>query len=85
MTSCVSSRKQSPTKGMSGKTLADVPTGACTAACTDSSETAHVSPDLAEVIDAWPKLPEAIRAAILTMVQASVQPHGERTAREPKE
>lgn len=28
-------------------------------------------PDLAAVVEAWPKLPEAIRAGILAMVQAA--------------
>ena len=31
-------------------------------------------PDLAELIDAWPTLPEAIRAGILAMVRA-ISPH----------
>jgi hypothetical protein len=30
-----------------------------------------VAPDLAPVIDAWPDLPEAIRAGILAMVRAA--------------
>jgi hypothetical protein len=29
-------------------------------------------PDLAEVMDAWPALPDAVRAGILAMVKASV-------------
>ncbi len=33
-------------------------------------------PDLASVIDAWPELPEAIRAAILAMVQTATKPKG---------
>jgi len=33
---------------------------------------AHFPPDLAAVIDAWPMLPEAIRAGILAMIRASV-------------
>ncbi len=30
------------------------------------------SPDLQALIDAWPDLPEAIRAGILAMVQAGI-------------
>jgi hypothetical protein len=29
------------------------------------------SPDLALIIEAWPRLPEAVRAGILAMVKAS--------------
>jgi hypothetical protein len=31
----------------------------------------NIDPALASLIDAWPKLPEAIRAGILAMVQAA--------------
>ncbi len=31
----------------------------------------HHDPDLAAVVDAWPELPEAIRAGILAMVKAA--------------
>ncbi|HUT57138.1 MAG TPA: hypothetical protein VNA25_04610 [Phycisphaerae bacterium] len=37
----------------------------------DSAETAPVHPDLAKVIEAWPTLPEAVRAGILAMVEAA--------------
>jgi hypothetical protein len=30
-----------------------------------------IGPELREVVEAWPKLPEAIRAGILAMVRAS--------------
>jgi len=30
------------------------------------------SPDLALVVEAWPELPEAVRAGILAMVKAAV-------------
>ena len=30
------------------------------------------SPDLASVVEAWPKLPEAIRAGILAMIDAAI-------------
>jgi hypothetical protein len=32
---------------------------------------AKLSPDLAEVMDAWTELPEAIKAGILAMIKAS--------------
>ena len=38
---------------------------------TATQSATHFLPDLAEVIDAWPELPEAIRAGILAMVRAS--------------
>jgi hypothetical protein len=34
-------------------------------------EAAKLSPDLADVMSAWPDLPEAIRAGIMAMVRAS--------------
>lgn len=33
-----------------------------------ASESALFDPDLASIIDAWPKLPEAIRAAIRALI-----------------
>jgi hypothetical protein len=33
--------------------------------------TPNLPPDLAEVIDAWPELPEPIKAAVLALVKAS--------------
>jgi len=35
------------------------------------SENTPIDPDLAAVVDAWPKLPEAIRAGILAMIRAA--------------
>ncbi len=35
------------------------------------TDTCKTDPDLAAVVDAWPTLPEAIRAGILAMVKAS--------------
>ena len=32
---------------------------------------AHIAPDLQAIIDAWPTLPEAIRAGILAMIRAA--------------
>jgi hypothetical protein len=36
-----------------------------------SPEPAQTDPQLAAVVDAWPKLPEALRAGILAMVKAA--------------
>ena len=36
-----------------------------------SADSPQIDPDLAKVIDAWPKLAEAIRIAVLAMVNAS--------------
>jgi hypothetical protein len=36
-----------------------------------SRETAHDDPDLRAVVDAWPALPDAVRAGIVAMVRAS--------------
>jgi hypothetical protein len=41
-------------------------------------------PDLATVIDAWPTLPEAIRAGIMAMVRASSADHPSKKAKDPK-
>jgi hypothetical protein len=35
-------------------------------------DTCQTDPDLAAVIDAWDRLPEAVRAGIVAMVRASV-------------
>jgi hypothetical protein len=35
------------------------------------AQKAHFPPDLATVVEAWPKLPEAIRAGILAMIRAA--------------
>jgi hypothetical protein len=37
-------------------------------------DTRKLAPDLALVVDAWPSLPEAIRAGILALVRASQPP-----------
>ena len=33
----------------------------------------RIDPDLAAVIDAWPSLPEAIKAGIVAMIEATVE------------
>jgi hypothetical protein len=35
------------------------------------AQNAHLDPDLAAVVEAWPNLPEAIKAGILAMVMAT--------------
>jgi hypothetical protein len=44
------------------------------------NDTCKTDPDLAAVIDAWPELPEAIKAGILAMIKAAVamEPQGGR-------
>ena len=37
------------------------------------NDTCKTDPDLAAVVDAWPDLPEVIRAGIVAMVKAAVQ------------
>jgi len=37
---------------------------------------AHFSPDLARVVVEWARLPEAIKAGILALVQAGGEPRG---------
>ena len=39
----------------------------------ESAETAPSDPELAKVIDAWPTLPEAVKAGIVAMVEVSKQ------------
>ena len=36
-------------------------------------DTRQIDPDLAAVIDAWDRLPEAVRAGIVAMVKAAVK------------
>jgi hypothetical protein len=55
----------------------DLPTGdvgACTPACCTDGTACPLMADLAAVVLAWPQLPEHVRRAILTLVQASREP-----------
>ena len=52
--------------------LSDTWKGRCTTGCTEVSESLHGDGDLAEVMAAWPRLPEAVRADILAMVAAGI-------------
>ena len=38
----------------------------------------HFSPDLQQVIDAWPTLPDAVKTAIVVKVRSAVNSKGER-------
>jgi hypothetical protein len=38
-----------------------------------ATDTYQTEPDLAAVIDAWDRLPEAVRAGIVAMVKAAVR------------
>ena len=37
----------------------------------ESADSVHFGPDLQRVIDAWPRLPEAVRAGVLAMITAT--------------
>jgi hypothetical protein len=52
-----------------GKRGASEGTGADAGAV--ETKTAHDDPDLQAIIDAWPALPEAIKAGILAMIRAA--------------
>jgi hypothetical protein len=51
--------------GHSEDTLGD------SACCACVAQPEKLAPDLKELVDAWPRLPEAVRAGILAMVRAS--------------
>ena len=47
---------------------------ACTNACTSEAENANaetIAPDLQAIIEAWPTLPESIKAGFLALVNAA--------------
>ena len=39
--------------------------------CPMRPQAAQMAPDLAEIVDAWPELPEAIKAGILAMIKVA--------------
>jgi hypothetical protein len=41
-----------------------------------ATDTRRTPPDLTRVIDAWPTLPEAIKAAVLALVQTATKGGG---------
>jgi hypothetical protein len=59
-------------------TCNNAPDGACRALCRNRAE---IAPDLAHVIDAWPTLPDPIKAAVAAMIDATAGIDGSR--REP--
>ena len=59
------------TEASPNQELASPPADACTSACTNNAESPHADPDLTTIIDAWPTLPQAIRAGIVAMVRAA--------------
>ena len=56
-------------KGGDENDLANAEGAGCTPGCTDPIEG---DPVLAALVEAWPTLPEPVRAGILAMVQASM-------------
>ena len=69
-TSCVSSRIQSPTNSHQHNDLNAGDDAARTPTCTNSAGAGVSDPGLANVIDTWPALPEAVKVGILAMVGA---------------
>jgi hypothetical protein len=51
----------------------------------DATRVIAGDPDLAAVIDAWPALPEPIKAGIMAMVQSSSADHPPRKPKDPKD
>jgi hypothetical protein len=60
-------REQTPEN--TGKTGISADAGANAGAV--ETKTAHIGPDLQGIIDAWPALPDAIKAGILAMIRAA--------------
>ena len=76
VTSCVSSRTLRTPKQCNSQDLQNSPKPTCTDTCTDSPE--HIQPhpptelqDLADIVAAWTRLPDAIKSAILALVKAA--------------
>ena len=62
---------QLPQTPVSADTYETPPDCACQNLAQIAAEIAPVAPDLADLLTAWPDLPEAVKAGILAMVKAS--------------
>ncbi len=63
----IMSSLSSSEKSERAEDLREAPESACTPACRKTSE---VDPLLGEIVAAWPSLPDAVRAALVTMAKA---------------
>ena len=55
------------------KELADGSASACTNACTETPDSVQTDVALQHLITAWPDLPDAVKAGITAMVQATTR------------
>ena len=62
---------QQNAKSLKRKKLSKADKAACTPACTRKAKTTSISPELQKLIDAWPSLPEPVKAGIVAMVKAA--------------
>ena len=53
--------------------FSDAPSNACTSACTSSPDSVQTDVALQHLITAWPDLPDAVKAGITAMVQATTR------------
>ena len=64
-------REQSNKAGCEHKAPQESANGGAAKSASYADDSDSIDPDLAAVIDAWPKLPKAVRAGIVAMVQAA--------------
>jgi len=62
-------------KALPGKTCGKTAGAATRALRKPAAETEHLDPDLGRILDAWPGLPEPIRAVMLAMVASACPCH----------